>query len=224
MRELRQEIGAVKAIKQAGGPMFPVRGAKDLALKLANALNKLNMEAPVIASEVSNLECDRIPGNATSSGKPVFRTLAHVKSTVRLIAPNTSFIDMVGSGHGGDVDDKSGGKASTYAWKDAILKGLSIPHDDMVDTDDESTTTPVIRAALTKTMDAPGPDMGHTNASGLETVSEQIGAATTVAQLEAIKKAIQDNVIALHGQDRLKASALYVARKKTLEASGGAAG
>lgn len=142
MRKLRIEIGAVQAKKSDDkfGPKFPVRGAKDLAQKLANALNTLNMEAPVIAQEISLLPTENIPGNERSSGNPVFRTLAHVKSTVRLIAPDTSFIDMVGSGHGGDVDDKSGGKASTYAWKDAILKGLSIPHEDMVDTDDDSST------------------------------------------------------------------------------------
>lgn len=142
MRQLRIEIGAVAAVqsKEKFGPKFPVRGAKDLAQKLANALNTLNMEAPVIAQEVNLLPTDQIPGNERQSGNPVFRTLAHVKATVRLIAPDTSFIDMVGSGHGGDVDDKSGGKASTYAWKDAILKGLSIPHEDMVDTDDDSST------------------------------------------------------------------------------------
>lgn len=142
MKRLRIEIGAVEAKKSDDkfGPKFPVRGAKDLAQKLANALNSLNMEAPVIAQEVSLLPTENIPGNERQSGSPVFRTLAHVKSTVRLIAPDTSFIDMVGSGHGGDVDDKSGGKASTYAWKDALLKGLSIPHEDMVDTDDDSST------------------------------------------------------------------------------------
>lgn len=142
MRALRIEIGAIEAKKSQDkfGPKFPVRGAKDLAQKLANALNTLNMEAPVIAQEVTFFDTDKIPGNERQSGNPVFRTLAHVKATVRLIAPDTSFIDMVGSGHGGDVEDKSGGKASTYAWKDALLKGLSIPHEDMVDTDDDSST------------------------------------------------------------------------------------
>lgn len=138
MKKLRMEVGAVAAKKQAGGPMFPVRGAKELNQKLADALNALNMAAPVVKQEINLLPTNEIPDNKTPSGKPVFRTLAHVKSTVRLIAPDTSFIDCVGSGHGGDVDDKSGGKASTYAWKDAILKGLSIPHEDMVDTDDDS--------------------------------------------------------------------------------------
>jgi hypothetical protein len=138
IKELRVEIGAVKAVKQAGGPMFPVRGAKDLAQKLANALNTLTLSAPVVAQEITICDVSNLPKNETRAGGPVFRTLAHVKATVRLTAPDTSFVDLVGSGHGGDVDDKSGGKASTYAWKDALLKGLSIPHEDMVDSDDSS--------------------------------------------------------------------------------------
>lgn len=153
MGKLRKEIGAVEAKKsqEQFGPKFPVRGAKDLNQKLANALNALNMVATVVKQDVNIIPTETIPKNETKNGNPVFRTLAHVKSTVRIIAPDTSFIDCVGSGHGGDVDDKSGGKASTYAWKDAILKGLSIPHEDMVDTDDDSSTSdgesPAVRGA-----------------------------------------------------------------------------
>lgn len=141
MRKLRIEVGAIAAKKSTEqyGPKFPVRGAKDLNQKLADALNALDMTAPVVAQEITFIDADRVPQNQNKSGNPVFRTLCHVKATVRLTAPDTSFIDVVGSGHGGDVDDKSGGKASTYAWKDAILKGLTVPHEDMVDTDDAST-------------------------------------------------------------------------------------
>ena len=140
MRQLRIEVGSLAAKKQAGGPMFPVRGAKELNQKLADALNALDMTAPVVAQEITILDAKDVPDNKNAKGNVIFRTLCHVKATVRLTAPDTSFIDMVGSGHGGDVDDKSGGKASTYAWKDALLKGLTIPHEDMVDTDDASTT------------------------------------------------------------------------------------
>ena len=138
IRELRLRVGGIAATKQVGGPMFPVRSAKELQQKLAQALSELNMVASVHAQEITLLPTENIPKNETRAGGPVFRTLAHVKSTVRLIAPDTSFIDMVGSGHGGDVDDKSGGKASTYAWKDAVFKGLTVPNEDLDDTDDDS--------------------------------------------------------------------------------------
>ena len=181
MKQLRLEVGAVEAVKSQDkyGPKFPVRGAKDLAQKLANALNKLNMEAPVVAQEVTFFDTDKIPDNQRQSGTPVFRTLAHVKATVRLIAPDTSFIDMVGSGHGGDVDDKSGGKASTYAWKDALLKGLSIPHEDMVDTDDDSSTGDEKPAGI-REAGGKGTIKGRTNARG-ESYTGSKGAKTSGA-------------------------------------------
>lgn len=228
MRQLRQEIGAVKAVKTSGGPMFPVRGAKDLAQKLANALNALNMEAPVVAQDVTILDADKVPDNKNAAGKTIFRTLTHVKATVRLIAPDTSFIDMVGSGHGGDVDDKSGGKASTYAWKDALLKGLSIPHDDMVDTDDSapSQSEPTRGAPRPATGGGTGPattppTIPADDEKGLAYVADQIAKASSVAELDAIKKAIQDGTLALHGSDRLKASKTWVERKTAIQAEGG---
>lgn len=143
MRELRAAVGSLAARKSTEkfGPQFPVRGAKELNQKLCQALHDLDMVASVVNQEITHLDAGNVPKNERGSGNPVFRTLVHCKSTVRLIAPDTSFIDVVGSGHGGDVDDKSGGKASTYSWKDAILKGLTVPHEDMVDTDDDSTTS-----------------------------------------------------------------------------------
>lgn len=138
LTELRRAVGSLAAKKQQGGPMFPVRSAKELMQKLAEALDELGMHAFPISQEVTHFETDKIPSNSTSSGKPVFRTLAHVKSTVRVGASDGSYVDVVGSGHGGDVDDKAGGKADTYAWKSALLKGLCVPEQDMPDTDDEA--------------------------------------------------------------------------------------
>src|SRR3954469_5381905 len=68
LRELRQAVGGLKAKKVQGGPMFPVRGAKELAQKLAQALNDLDMVAPVIAQEVTLVDTANIPSNSTSSG------------------------------------------------------------------------------------------------------------------------------------------------------------
>jgi hypothetical protein len=230
LRELRQAVGGLKAKKVQGGPMFPVRGAKELAQKLAQALNDLDMVAPVIAQEVTLVDTKDIPANANSSGKPVFRTLAHVKSTVRVGAPDGSYVDMVGSGHGGDVDDKAGGKADTYGWKIAILKGLTIPEEDMVDTDDDSSdsgeSTPKAASkrnlapgspAIAKTMDAPGPDLKRDDSS-VDAVVKRIQVAED-AELTAIKDGIQNGSIALAGADRLRASTEFVKRRKILDAA-----
>lgn len=217
LRELRQAVGGLKAKKVQGGPMFPVRGAKELAQKLAQALNDLDMVAPVIAQEVTLVDTQNIPSNVTQSGKPVFRTLAHVKSTVRVGAPDGSYVDMVGSGHGGDVDDKGGGKGDTYAWKIAILKGLTIPEEDMVDTDDDSseTTNAPSKSSMTPRAPAKAKTVDAPDDASVEAVVKRIQAADE-QELAVIKDGVQSGSIPLAGADRLRVSTAFVARKKAI--------
>ena len=92
----------------------PFAVPKELNQKLANALAKARPSPPLWPRRLCLSTRTKF---AQPDGKPAFRTLVHVKATVRIMAPDGSYIDMVGSGHGGDGDDKAGGKASTYAWK-----------------------------------------------------------------------------------------------------------
>lgn len=224
IRELRAEIGGLKAKKVQGGPQFPVRGAKELAQKLAQALNDLDMVAPVIAQEVTLVDTQNIPSNTNSSGKPVFRTLAHVKSTVRVGAPDGSYVDMVGSGHGGDVDDKAGGKADTYGWKIAILKGLTIPEEDMVDTDDDSSAEPVSPKRPpdlkrgNQTSAASGPDLRGEPAESAQSVAAVVARIekATENELAEIKDGVMSGAIPLAGADKLRVSTAFVQRKNKL--------
>lgn len=229
LRDLRRAVGSLAAKKQQGGPMFPVRSAKELMQKLAEALDELSLHAFPVAQEVTHFETDKIPSNATASGKPVFRTLAHVKSTVRVGAVDGSYIDVVGSGHGGDVDDKAGGKADTYAWKSALLKGLCVPEQDMPDTDDEAPS----EAAGTLKPSGAGPKPHSAKASPPATVGSPAVEASGESQLDAvlariakadraelaaIKEDIKSGKLPLAGADKLKASAKFVARGKELDA------
>lgn len=203
--------------KKAPGVMFPVKSAKELNQKLAQALSDLNMVASPIKQEVTFFDTDKVPVNLRQNGNPVFRTLAHVTTTVRIIAPDTSFIDVVGSGHGGDVDDKAGGKASTFSWKDAILKGLTVPSEDMVDTDDDSTVgdTPVTRTFSRGNNQVSEPPAA--SPADLAYVEAQIAKAESEADLEVIRKAIKDGTLDLHGQDKLKASKSFSAKMEEIK-------
>jgi len=219
LREARLHIGGFAAKKAQGGPSFPVRNAKELAQKLAQALSDLDMVASVVSQEVTLLPTDTIPDNKTSSGKPVFRTLVHVKATVRIGAPDGSFIEVVGSGNGGDVDDKAGGKASTYAWKDAVTKGLTVPEQDLMDTDDEAPSEGSAPETLKRQ-----PSKSEAKAvtvtadeSTLAATTVRIAAATTIADLEKIKDDIKSGKIALAGADKLRASTAFVAKRKQLD-------
>lgn len=217
IRELRLSVGGVAAKKQAGGPQFPVKSAKDLATRLAQALIDLDMVAPVVAQEVTFSDVSAIPENKTASGKPVFRTLVHVKATVRIGAPDGSFIDVVGSGHGGDGEDKAGGKASTYAWKDAVLKGLTTPENDMIDTDDEA---PAERPAKPTPPPAPTPLKATSpdSVSALDQLLLNVASADE-EQLNALADGIKSGAIALAGAEKLKASVAFTQRRKVINAA-----
>lgn len=219
--ELRREIKSLAAKKTPNVP-FPVRGAKDLAQKMADALNKLDLIAPVVDQKFTHLPTGAELVGTNKSGAPAYRSLIHVVATVRVIAPDGSFVDMVGSGHGADSDDKAGGKASTYAWKDALLKGLTIPDQDMIDTDDsagdasgDGRSEPV-NVAKPQAKIATIPDAA-TDLPGLNYALTQIAEAKTLDDMAVIKKAIVSGSIDLSGGDKLKASAAYVAKEKALK-------
>lgn len=131
--ELRKIVGGLKAEKKQYVP-FPVKSAKDLVIKLRKGLDELQMHLFVVRQEVTHL-----PYTTDAKGNNV--TTTHVVTTIRFVSSDGTFIESVGSGHGGSTDDKAGGKASTYAYKDAIIKALTTPDDEMVDTDDEVIVT-----------------------------------------------------------------------------------
>lgn len=134
--KLRDEVGGLKAVKNQFVP-FPVKSAKDLMLKLRRAGDILNM--PVVAGVVSQTATQLGPVEFRKrDGSNVNGIGCHVTCTIRFVSDDGSSMDFVGSGHGTSEDDKAGGKASTYAWKDAVVKALSLPDDEMVDTDDSA--------------------------------------------------------------------------------------
>jgi hypothetical protein len=138
--ELRRKIGGLVA-EAKQGVMYKVKSAKDLHIKLRAAGDELKMPlcGAIVNQFVHNL--DPIAG-FNRKGEPQTTFIAHVVSTVRFMSADGSFVDFVGSGHGSGTDDKAGGKASTYSWKDAIIKGLCLPDEEMEDTDDAPGTLP----------------------------------------------------------------------------------
>lgn len=126
--DIRKDVGGLKASKK-DGVAFPVKSAKDLMAKLRDSLDKHGAHCYVVGQDVTNIEVDR-------------GTACMVQSKVRLAAEDGSFVDFVGVGHGADSQDKASGKASTYAWKDALCKGLDLPDAEMVDTDDSDAPLP----------------------------------------------------------------------------------
>jgi hypothetical protein len=148
---IRKSVGGLKARKEAAGPNFAVRKATDLMAKLRTALDATKCHAMVVKQDVTTLDPGTIPPDAKGR---VLRSAVVTKTTIRVCAPDGSFVEAVGSGGGGDADDKAGGKASTYSYKDAFIKLLTLPDADVVDTDDEAEvgTPPQPSALLTDLM------------------------------------------------------------------------
>lgn len=139
---LRKAIGGLQAVRAPQAkidaklaPSFAVKSAKDLGIKLRDALDETGLVCFVVGQQGGNLEVEK-------------GTAAYVQTLIRVGAPDGSYVDFAGSGHGADRDDKAGGKASTYAWKDALVKGLNLPDAEMVDTDDEVGNSPQRKAAV----------------------------------------------------------------------------
>lgn len=123
---LRKKLGGLEAKKIANGPMYAVKSAKDLMIKVRDAGDELGM---LMCGSVVHQEVREMP---TDKG-----TKVSITSTVRFMSSDGTYVDFVGTGGGMAPDDKAAGKAHTYSWKVAIVTGLSLPDKEMVDTDDD---------------------------------------------------------------------------------------
>lgn len=127
---LRKKVGGLTAKKTAGGPAFAIKSSKELEIKLRDACDDLGIPlCGPVGVDGGNIDVDR-------------GTAAFVKVVQRIGCVDGSFVDFVGVGHGADQQDKAAGKASTYARKDALTKGLIAPDKEMPDTDDEENPIP----------------------------------------------------------------------------------
>lgn len=197
--ELRRKIGGLKAEKKAGGPNFPVKSAKDLMVKLRDAADEIGM--PVAGAVVGqDFYYYPIITGVDKYGNTQYTTVVHCVCRVRFESSDGSFREFTGSGHGADTQDKAGGKASTYAWKDAVTKALSLPDAEMVDTDDEAAPITTSKA----------PTYGE--------VLKAIKSAENLKQLEAVKLLAQRAKLSKSQTTKLQAQ--FLARREELDGSG----
>lgn len=172
--ELRRRLGGLQAKRlkptqeSPKVPAFPVKSSKELMEKLRHAVDEL--ELIVSVHEV------RLHPVQTEGG-----TCCYVTSTIRVEAADGSFRDFRGAGAGIDRDDKAAGKASTYAWKDALLKGLSIPDKEMVDADDEEGAGKEVKIG------APRRSAAGAGSDVEASAARSIASAKSVTQLEGLK-------------------------------------
>lgn len=137
--ELRKFVGVLKA-KKKDGVKFKVRSNDELVDKIRGKANELEILI--------------YPVNADGKGHVVEDgTLAETNLQLRCQAcSDASYIDIAGFGLGADNQDKAGGKAGTYAFKQALVQALLAGGAE--DTDDSDTPIP---GGVRKKTDKPKP-------------------------------------------------------------------
>jgi len=165
---LRRKVGGLKA-EQKAGVRYKVKNAATLMAKLREALDELNMVCYPVQHDVQTLQVAE--GSNCSC-----------KITLYIGSDDGSGILATGIGRGADTADKAEGKASTYAWKDCLVKALNLPDADMPDTDDEDLSgSPAVRAAK------PG-----TSGGAAADFEAEVAAAKTRADLDGIAARAKD--------------------------------
>jgi hypothetical protein len=182
---LRKQVGGLKS-EDKPGVRFKVKSAAGLMAKLRAGLDNLNMVCYPVEHEVTQhapIETDKgVISSCTT------------KIVLYIGSDDGSYLLVKGIGRGADTADKAEGKASTYAWKDALIKGLCLPDADMPDTDDEDLTDTIARAVKAKaTKGKPAGNLAPLLAK-LEGVTDLVGLAAIQAEARAADLSQNDAV------------------------------
>jgi hypothetical protein len=166
--QLRKRVGVVEAV-QKKGMKFKTRSAEDLIDAVRPVANELGLLI--------------YPTECKGSGFPVEDgTLAAVNLDIIVQAvEDGSAIKIAGFGLGADSQDKAGGKAGTYGFKQALLQGLLAAGAD--DTDD--TDTPIkggVRAPIRPQVHVQIPTVSKSE------VVKALESANTLAEYDTAKK------------------------------------
>ncbi|SUJ18505.1 ERF superfamily [Sphingobacterium spiritivorum] len=122
---------------------------KDVKIHVGKAMQKNGLVMMPISVEPT-IKVDRWEETSTYNGNPTTRTkqsvFTEVKTKYLLMHESGESMEIVGYGHGVDSQDKSAGKATTYALKNALLYTFLVPTGAIDDADkvhsDEVKTAP----------------------------------------------------------------------------------
>ena len=182
-RQLRVHTGVVLA-KKKEGVRFKVRSAEDLIDKIREKANELGILIYPVQADGK--------GHVVEDG-----TLAEVNlGVVAQAVSDGSRLLFAGFGLGADSQDKAGGKAGTYAFKQALLQALlaggakEAKALGIADTDDSDTP---ITGGVRKKTSGPSMDTVRQAAEAASTYEEYRAAVKLAMQLPAEKQlAVKD--------------------------------
>lgn len=148
MKQITQALTAVMAAVQnveknktvgVGNNSYKGVEDKDVKVAIRGAMVQNGLAMVPIAIE-PNVRIERWEETYGGQTKPKQSVMTEVKVTYRVLHTSGEYIDIVGYGHGIDTQDKSAGKATTYALKYALLYTFLIPTGSIDDADNENAT------------------------------------------------------------------------------------
>lgn len=148
MKQITQALTAVMAAVQnveknktvgLGNNSYKGVEDKDVKVAIRGAMVQNGLAMVPIAIE-PNVRIERWEETYGGQTKPKQSVMTEVKVTYRVLHTSGEYIDIVGYGHGIDTQDKSAGKATTYALKYALLYTFLIPTGSIDDADNENAT------------------------------------------------------------------------------------
>jgi hypothetical protein len=128
--KIMASVGAIGKNQKNEFQKYKFRGIDDLY----NAVQPAFVSAGVFC--VPSVQDFQTFESAGKDGKVSFRVL--LKMSHRFYAPDGSFVDVVTMGEGLDTSDKASNKAMSAAMKYAFIELLSLPTEDIEDSDRES--------------------------------------------------------------------------------------
>jgi hypothetical protein len=124
------DVGAIGKNQMNDHQRYKFRGIEDMYNGVQPALIKNGVFCVPQVLEIQHSELE------TASGKTSFRVL--LKVAHRFYADDGSFVEVITMGEGIDTSDKASNKAMSAAMKYAFIELLSIPTQDIADSDRES--------------------------------------------------------------------------------------
>lgn len=136
MLNVMKAISNIEKNKVVGEGRNAYKGVEDKDVKVA--IRTAMMENGLIIIPISiepTIKVDRWEEVYQGQAKTKQSVLTEVRTKYRIIHISGESLDIEGYGHGQDSQDKSAGKATTYALKYALLYTFLIPTGDIDDAD-----------------------------------------------------------------------------------------
>jgi hypothetical protein len=136
MLNVMKVVQSVEKNKVVGTGANAYKGVEDKDVKVAIRTAMIENELIIVPISIEpKMQIERWEEVYNGQAKTKQSILTEVKTKYRIIHSSGEILDIEGYGHGQDSQDKSAGKATTYALKYALLYTFLVPTGDIDDAD-----------------------------------------------------------------------------------------